>query len=122
MMILSFRDYQQLAVEAAIYPEVSIEDGDGQGQWVSYLYPSLGLCGEAGEVAEKIKKLIRDKSGIVEDSDRAAIKKELGDVLWYVAALCKEFDLDMSDVAQSNIDKLAARRANGTLGGSGDNR
>ena len=120
---LSFEEYQRRAAATAIYPSVAVNPNSvGESRGGDYIYPALGLCGEAGEVAEKIKKIIRDKDGLVDKTDRAAVAKELGDVLWYVAALCKEFELDMSEVAQGNLDKLAARAANGTLGGSGDNR
>jgi NTP pyrophosphatase (non-canonical NTP hydrolase) len=91
-------------------------------------YPTLGLSGEAGEVAEKVKKLMRDK-GIVPNSaiaispeDAASIAKELGDVLWYVAAVSREIGYTLNDVAQMNIEKLLSRQARGTLQGSGDNR
>ena len=117
-MTLTFNEYQRKAVVTAVYP--SLETGSSGN--LGWIYPALGLCGEAGEVAEKIKKLIRDKDGLVEDADCAAIAKELGDVLWYIAALCKEFNLDMGEVAQANLDKLAAPAAKGTLSGSGDNR
>jgi NTP pyrophosphatase (non-canonical NTP hydrolase) len=120
-MGLSFEEYQRRAAATAVYPYIKTWQ-DNRYNDSSYLYPALGLCGEAGEVAEKIKKMVRDKGGIATPEDRVAIKKELGDVLWYVHALCDEFDLDMGDVAQGNLDKLAARAAKGTLGGSGDNR
>jgi len=121
-MGLSFEEYQKRASDTAVYPDIAIEDANAGPAWVSYIYPALGLCGEAGEVSEKIKKLIRDKQGFVSEEDRAAIAKELGDVMWYLAALCKEFKLDMGEVAQGNLDKLAARQQRGTLSGSGDNR
>jgi NTP pyrophosphatase (non-canonical NTP hydrolase) len=126
-MMLSFEEYQKLAAGTAIYPKLFsdyegyIEDAEGLNE-MGFVYPALGLCGEAGEVAEKIKKIIRDKNGVVDDVDRAAVAKELGDVLWYVAAISKEFGLNMGDIAQGNLDKLAARKERGTLGGSGDNR
>lgn len=125
-MSLSFEEYQKRAALTAIYPFVGVDPNSvgecGNCENSNYIYPALGLCGEAGEVAEKIKKIIRDKSGFVDETDRAAVAKELGDVIWYIAALCKEFKLDMSAVAQTNLDKLAARASNGTLGGSGDAR
>ena len=122
-MGLSFEEYQKRAASTAVYPHIAVNPNSvGESRGGDYLYPALGLCGEAGEVAEKIKKIVRDKDGFVDEADRAAVAKELGDVLWYLAALCKEFDLDMGEVAQGNLDKLAARAAKGTLGGSGDNR
>lgn len=83
---------------------------------------SLGLTGEAGEVAGKVKKLIRDKQGQITRDDQQAIAKELGDVLWYVAALCRELGVSMQDVAHANLVKLYDRKDRGALGGSGDDR
>lgn len=109
---LSFQQYETRAGETARYP------GRGRG---SLVYPVLGLNGEAGEVAEKLKKIIRDRDGEVGD-ERASLIKELGDVLWYVAACCHELDVSMAEVAQANLDKLASRRTRGVLHGSGDDR
>lgn len=110
--LMDFTEYQKLTGETAIYP--------GRGN--NYTYPVLGLAGEAGEVAEKFKKLLRDKGGVIDDEFRATVKKELGDVLWYVSAISSELDLSMDDVAQANIEKLFGRKERGTLQGSGDNR
>lgn len=82
----------------------------------------LGLVGESGEVADKIKKIIRDKEGKFSTEDKEAVKKELGDVLWYVAVMADYLKLDFEDVAQTNIDKLLSRKERGTSRGSGDNR
>ena len=109
---MNFDDYQQLSGQTAIYPD--------RGN--NLTYPTLGLAGETGEVAEKVKKLIRDKGGLVDDATRDALRKELGDVLWYIAQLCTELDLSMSDVAAGNIEKLASRRERGKISGEGDNR
>ena len=84
-------------------------------------YAALGLNGEAGEVAEKIKKAWRDDSVVTEER-KQEVKKELGDTLWYLAQVCTELGLSMSDVAESNIAKLADRRERNVLAGSGDNR
>ena len=92
------------------------------GRGNNLTYPTLGLSGESGEVAEKVKKLIRDKGGVLDDTVRADLGKELGDVLWYVAQLCSELGLSMSEVAQGNIDKLSSRMARGKISGDGDNR
>ena len=88
-------------------------------------YLTLGLCGESGEVAEKMKKIIRDHR----DSDmdalynkREEIKKELGDVLWYISSLSSELGIDLNEVAEKNIEKLKSRKDRGKIGGSGDNR
>lgn len=82
----------------------------------------LGLSGEAGETADKFKKLIRDKNGVVSEADKMAIAKELGDVLWYVASIARYMDMSLSEVAILNMGKLADRAAKDTLHGSGDNR
>ncbi|OGY56975.1 MAG: hypothetical protein A2119_01155 [Candidatus Colwellbacteria bacterium GWA2_46_10] len=88
----------------------------------NFVYPVLGLAGETGEVAEKIKKILRDKDGVVSDEDREEIKKELGDVLWYLSRLSAEMGLSLEDVAQSNIEKLFSRLERGKIQGEGDNR
>ena len=109
---MNFAEYQKEALTTAVYPN--------RGSNITY--PVLGLNGEAGEIAEKVKKIIRDKNGIVDGEIRVAIKKELGDVLWYVAALCDELGLDMDDVAVTNIQKLKDRQLRDALHGSGDER
>ena len=109
---MNFDEYQNLSGKTAIYP--------GRGK--NLTYPTLGLCGESGEVSEKVKKLIRDKGGVIDNDVRADLRKELGDVLWYVAQLCTELGLSMSDVAQGNIDKLASRMERGKISGDGDDR
>ena len=108
---MTLEEYQQAASQTALYPER-----------YKIVYPSLGLCGEAGEVAEKVKKLLRDNNGVLSDEKREEIKKELGDVLWYLAALSTDLGLSLNDVAQANVDKLLSRQARGTIKGSGDNR
>ena len=92
------------------------------------IYPALGLANEAGEVLGKIKKMIRDQEVFfdgrhrVTDAQRAEIAAELGDVLWYIAALSKDLNISLNDVANMNIEKLQSRKIRGVLGGSGDNR
>jgi NTP pyrophosphatase (non-canonical NTP hydrolase) len=108
----SFETYHVLAFQTAIYPN--------KGN--NIYYPALGLTGEAGEVADKIKKIMRDKSGLFDDTDKEELVKELGDVLWYVAALCSELSVSMEYVAKTNIKKLKDRQERGKLSGSGDNR
>lgn len=93
---------------------------DGAGRILPGLYNVLGLNGEAGEVGEKIKKYARDGGDFIQT--RAAVQKELGDVLWYLAAVARNWMLTLEEVAQGNLDKLAARKAAGTLSGSGDSR
>lgn len=110
---MTFDEYQKESRKTALYAKKDIPN---------YVYPVLGLAGEAGEVADKIKKIIRDDNGEISDEKREEIKKELGDVLWYIAQLCTEFGFDMSDAAKTNLDKLFSRLDRGVIGGSGDNR
>jgi NTP pyrophosphatase (non-canonical NTP hydrolase) len=105
-------DYQARSRATAVYPDAG----------ANLLYPTLGLCGEAGEVAEKIKKMIRDDDGVLSDERRAALSKELGDVLWYLAQLATEAELDLEAIAEANIAKLESRRERNVLQGSGDDR
>lgn len=105
-------DYQAAALRTAIYPN----------QGSNFVYPALGLCGESGEVAEKVKKIIRDQGGILSDETRRAIAKELSDCMWYVAVLASELDFTLEDIMQMNLDKLASRKERGVLAGSGDER
>lgn len=109
---MNFKEYQHSAQKTAIYPNVIID-----GVLIQGVYPALGLAGESGEVAEKIKKYIRD--GYI---DKESLKKELGDVLWYIAALCSDFGFDLEEVAQTNLDKLQSRQERDKIHGSGDNR
>jgi NTP pyrophosphatase (non-canonical NTP hydrolase) len=105
-------EYQERSRRTATYP--------GAGE--NIVYPTLGLAGEAGEVAEKVKKLLRDDDGVLSDERRSALAGELGDVLWYVAQVATEADLDLEQVAQANLDKLLSRQQRGVLSGSGDQR
>jgi NTP pyrophosphatase (non-canonical NTP hydrolase) len=86
------------------------------------VYPTLGLANEAGEVAGKIKKIFRDKGGVIGDEDREALKGELGDVLWYLTQICTELNLTLEEVAAANLQKLFSRQARGRIGGEGDER
>lgn len=109
---MNFEEYQKKSRVTAKYPNAG----------KNYVYPTLGLAGESGEVAEKIKKVIRDKSGVVDEETREMIKKELGDVLWYVSQIATELGLDLDDIAEHNIEKLYSRMERGKLSGSGDER
>ena len=109
---MDFKEYQEQSRKTAIYPDV----GDN---WV---YPVLGLGGEVGEIQEKLKKVIRDKSGVIDDEIRALLAKELGDVLWYISQLASELGLSLDSIAGSNIEKLLSRQSRGKLQGSGDER
>lgn len=86
------------------------------------VYPTLGLTNEAGEVAGKIKKIFRDRDGVVSAEDREALKYELGDVLWYLTQICLELDLTLEEVAEANIVKLHSRLERGKIQGDGDDR
>jgi NTP pyrophosphatase (non-canonical NTP hydrolase) len=109
---MDFSEYQSLSRRTATYPRAG-ED---------MTYPALGLCGEAGEVAEKVKKTIRDDGGVLSDERREALARELGDVLWYLSQLATEADLDLDTIAEDNIEKLLSRQQRGVLRGSGDDR
>lgn len=86
------------------------------------IYPTLGLTGESGEVSDKIKKVLRDRGGMMPQKVKDEIAKELGDVLWYVAILARDLGYTLDQVARMNIRKLRSRQARGVLGGNGDNR
>ena len=108
---MDFNQYQEKAWETAIYPN--------KGN--NLFYPALGLGGEIGEVLEKIKKIMRDSNKITPEK-KEALKGELGDVLWYLAAISTELDLNLEEVVEKNMKKLALRKEEGTLHSSGDNR
>jgi len=109
---MTFEEYQKLSRKTAIYP-----DKDN-----NFVYPTLGLTGEAGEVSEKIKKVLRDDNGVVDDLKRQEIKKELGDVLWYLSQIATELDLSLDDVATFNVEKINSRQERNKISGDGDNR
>lgn len=109
--VMRVDEYQQMALETAIYPEQ-----------FKVIYPALGMAGEAGEVADKVKKIIRDSNGEVTKEKGLEIAKEIGDVLWYCATLSNDLGFKLSEIAQMNYDKLHSRQQRGKLGGSGDNR
>ena len=113
---IDMNTYQDLARATAIYPDIS-PDAPGNPY-----YPALGLAGEVGEYCNKLKKVMRDKGGVISLKFVGEAEKELGDVLWYLAACASELGLDLGTIAQLNIDKLSARQSKGTLKGSGDDR
>jgi NTP pyrophosphatase (non-canonical NTP hydrolase) len=108
---IELSDYQRQSRRTAEYPRTA---------WLTY--PTLGLAGEAGEVAEHAKKAIRDDGGESTDARRRAMAKELGDVLWYVAQIASELELELEQIAQANLEKLRSRQRRGVLSGSGDDR
>lgn len=108
---MKFNDYQSQTEKTAIYP---IEIG--------LAYVTMGLAGEAGEIANKVKKIYRDKDGNLDAETAMTLADELGDVLWYVSQLATELGVNLEDVAQNNIEKLTSRQKRGTLTGEGDNR
>ena len=109
---MNFDEYQKVVKKTSIYPS--------QGNNVAYA--TLGLAGEAGEVADKVKKLIRDNNGILTEDKRKEMIKELGDVLWYLTACASELGVDLEEVASLNAKKVEDRKARGVLSGEGDNR
>lgn len=122
-MEIGMNDYQVRANETAVYPAAI------KGNWPEELhsllrlqYATLGLVGEAGEVANKVKKIIRDCKGFLTREMRTQLADELGDVLWYLAQTCSELDVTLAEVAKHNNAKLKARREAGTIKGSGDGR
>ncbi len=131
--MLTFEKYEQTVVETGIYHDsiskyvdalnIPLEsDRNKLHKLLSKLYVTLGMIGEAGEIAEKMKKIIRDKNCEISQEDNVLLKKEAGDVLWYVGADAKELDSTLSEIAQINIDKLQSRLQRGVISGSGDNR
>ena len=108
---MDFNSYQRVAVTTAIYPAQH-----------KILYPALGLAGEAGEVANKVKKIIRDGTDTMPDDWKEQIGSEIGDVLWYCAALANDLGISLGRIAAQNEIKLAKRKREGMISGSGDSR
>ena len=108
---MTLNEYQSKALETAINP-----------QETAIVYPTLGLTGEAGEVSDKVKKVIRDNGSEFTDDKKREIAKEIGDVLWYCATLSRDLGFTLEEIAQINYEKLHSRQVRGQLHGSGDNR
>ena len=108
---MTFNEYQAAAETTAMYPD--------KGN--NLYYPALGL-GEAGEIQNKVKKVMRDDNGVLTEERRQSLIDELGDLLWYVATMASELRADLNDVAQRNVNKLASRKERGVIQGSGDKR
>ena len=109
---MKLNEYQDEAMKFASYPDVG----------KNIVYVTLGLVGESGETAEKVKKVIRDQGGIMLPHNKEAIIREISDCLWYLAALSAELGTDLETVAKINLEKLQSRKDRGVIGGSGDNR
>jgi len=109
---MELSEYQKKALTTALYPNMASNP----------YYPALGLGGEVGEVLNKVKKIMRDHDGQVTDEYREILKKELGDVMWYLASMAHELGLDLNEIAKANLEKLASRKERGVLGGDGDDR
>jgi NTP pyrophosphatase (non-canonical NTP hydrolase) len=110
---MNLNDYQKKALTTVLTTDDKFKD---------LLHWVLGINGESGEIAEKVKKIIRDKDGKVSDEDKQELAKEIGDVLWYLAVFADQLGADLDDIAQANLDKLQSRKKRGVLRGSGDNR
>ena len=108
-------EYQEQAAASDTYTKCDLTE-------VGFIEKILGLAGEAGEVTDKFKKILRDKSGIMSDEDRMGLAKELGDVMWYVASIARYMDMPLSEVASLNVEKLRGRLRRGTVHGEGDER
>ena len=109
---MTLDEYQQEALVTAVFHD----EFKDIAHWV------LGINGEAGEIAEKLKKIIRDKNGALSDDDKHEIAKEIGDVLWYLAVLSHQLDINFNEIGRMNIEKLRSRQARGKIHGNGDNR
>ena len=128
---MTFEEYQKEAMKTAVYPSIKVvsdlPDQIFQFQktlqvTADYIYPTLGLEGESGEVCEKIKKIIRDNHGVVRQDEKETLRREIGDILWYIAMLCTELGFSLEEVAQINLQKLKDRQEREKLHGEGDNR
>lgn len=109
---LTFEEYQKFTKSTALYPKLGMD----------YVYPTIGLAGETGEVSELVKKLIRDKNSQIDDELLDRLQKELGDVLWYVSQVAAEFGLSLEEIAETNVEKLSSRKKRGKIHGDGDYR
>lgn len=113
---MTFDDYSTQAMTTDIF------SGDRSVGSHAFLEKTLGLVGEAGEVAEKVKKILRDKDGQASDEDKKELAKELGDILWYVNSVGNYLGLSLEEIAEANLNKVLSRKARGQTHGSGDNR
>ena len=123
---MNFSEYQKEAGKTAMYPTVVYPDTTKPTLGVPFVYPALGLAGEAGELANKVKKILRGDCEKYTSEEwehlRDDLVKELGDVLWYVAALATDLGEDLEVIAERNLTKLSLRKSQGKIKGTGDNR
>lgn len=117
---MNLNDYQKEASTTDSFGENKLDEVLAHDP--AYVAKVLGLVGESGEVAEKFKKIIRDKGGKISEADKQEVIKELGDVLWYVALIAKYLGSELEEVATINLDKLSSRKSRKVIKGSGDNR
>jgi len=105
---MELNEYQEKASKTVVYPQVG-----GLG----YIFPALGIAGEVGEVVERMKKMVRDPNtrGAITDQDREEMKGELGDVLWYISQIAREFDVSLEDIAEVNLKKIEKRLKEGSI-------
>lgn len=111
---MDFQEYQKLASRTATF--------DGKQLEHQLMYVTLGIAGESGEIAEKVKKIVRNDNGEVSDEKRESLKGEIGDVLWYLSQLSRVLGFQLEDAARANIEKLTDRAARGVIKSTGDNR
>lgn len=110
-IMINFKEYQTQALSTKIYPNN-----------MKVVYPLIGLSGEVGELAEKIKKTIRDNNSVFTDEIKNEIKKEIGDILWYLASIADDLGITLNDAAECNINKILSRYNRNKIHGEGDNR
>lgn len=115
---MTFNDYQVRAITTELMERSGLPDANDP----AFVAKILGLVGEAGEVAEKFKKIIRDKNGVIATEDKAQAVAELGDVLWYISAIADYLGVELEEIASHNLNKVLSRKDRGVSGGSGDNR
>lgn len=110
---MTFDEYQQGAITTNLTKDDQLKE---------LMQQVLGLGDESGEVLAIFKKWIRDKDADILQLDKGSVKKEMGDILWYIAVIAHDLDISLDDLARTNLEKLASRKERGVLGGSGDNR
>ncbi len=111
---MDFDEYQKLASRTATF--------EGKQEEFKLMYLTLGIAGESGEIAEKVKKIIRNDDGVISDEKREALKSEIGDVLWYLSQLSRVLGFSFEDAARANIAKLEDRARRGVIKATGDSR